>query len=141
MEHLDAGKLKQLPFFKDLLPDEWSQVYPLLDRIRAIEGEQLIREGDMARSLFIILRGHFMIHYKDGRAITLNQKGDIIGWSSVISPFQYTANVTALTDGEVLCIQSDRFVELIQGNTALGTKLIKKINEFINTRPRIGLLR
>ncbi|MCF8110023.1 MAG: cyclic nucleotide-binding domain-containing protein [Desulfobacteraceae bacterium] len=140
MHHLDSGKIKQLQIFADLLPEEWSQVYPLLDHIRVIEGEQLIREGDRARSLFIILRGHFMIHYRDGKAFTLNKKGDIIGWSAVISPFQYTANVTALTDGDVLCIPSENFVELIQGNTALGTKLIRKINEFINSRPHTGML-
>ncbi|MFW6052730.1 MAG: cyclic nucleotide-binding domain-containing protein [Desulfosalsimonas sp.] len=140
MHHLELGKIKQLPIFRDLLPEEWSQVYPLLDHVRVIEGEQLIREGDRARSLFIILRGHFMIHYRDGRAFTLNKKGDIIGWSSVISPFQYTANATALTEGEVLSLPSEGFVELLQGNTALGTKLIRKINEFINHRPRIGML-
>ncbi|MFP4158551.1 MAG: Crp/Fnr family transcriptional regulator [Desulfosalsimonas sp.] len=140
MEHLDAGKIKRLPIFSDLLPEEWAQIYPLLDHLRVIEGEQLISEGDRARSLFIILRGHFMIHYRDGTAFTLNKKGDIIGWSSVISPFQYTANVSALTDGDVICIPSEGFVELIQGNTALGTKLIRKINEFINSRPRIGML-
>lgn len=140
MHHLDTGRIKQLQIFKDLSPEEWAEIYPLLDHIHVIEGEQLVREGERARSLFIILRGHFMIYYRDGRAITVNQRGDIIGWSSVISPFQYTANVTALTNAELLCISNEKLVEMVQGNAALGTKLIKKINEFIHTRPRIDLL-
>ncbi|MBS3759458.1 MAG: cyclic nucleotide-binding domain-containing protein [Desulfobacterales bacterium] len=137
MHHLDAEELKNLKIFRDLLPDEWTEVYALLNRQKIIEGEQLIREGEQAHTFFIILRGHFMIHYGDGRAVTLNKKGDIIGWSSVIRPFQYTANVTALTAGEVLSIPGDRFLELLQKNAELGDKLVKRVNELVSKRQAI----
>lgn len=138
MHHLDVGEIKRLHIFRDLLPEEWAQVYPLLKHVWVIEGEQLIREGDRAHTFFIILHGHFMLHFRDGRAITLRKKGDIIGWSSVISPFQYTASVTALTDGDLLAIPGTGFLELLQANAALGEKLIRKINEIKSMRQKIG---
>ncbi len=137
MQHLNAEELKKLSIFRELLQEEWEAVYALLNRLKIIEGEELIREGDWAHTFFIILSGHFMIHYKDGRAITLNKKGDIIGWSAVISPFRYTANVTALTAGEVLSIEGDRLLELLQANAELGEKLVKKINKMVSRRPAI----
>ena len=137
MHHLNAEELKNFKIFSELLPDEWAKVYPLLNHVKIIEGEELIREGDRAHTFFVILRGHFMIHYRDGRALTVNRKGDIIGWSSVISPFQYTANVTALTEAEVLSISGAKFLELIQSNTDLGEKLVKNINELLHHRDSI----
>ena len=137
MQQLNEQEVKQLDLFRDLPPEEWAAVYPLLSRMRTIEGEELIREGDRAHTFFIILRGHFMIHYRDGRAITVDRKGDIIGWSTVTSPFRYTANVTSLTGGELLSIPGDRFLELLQSNVYLGEKLVKKINETIHHRQQI----
>ncbi|MFP3981364.1 MAG: Crp/Fnr family transcriptional regulator [Desulfobacterales bacterium] len=134
MHLLNTEEIKQLWIFRDLAPDEWTEIYPLLRHVWVIEGEQLIRQGDRAHTFFVILNGHFMIHYRDGRAITLNQKGDIIGWSSVISPFQYTGSVTALTRGDLLAIPGARFLELLQSNAALGDKLIKKISEIVQMR-------
>jgi len=134
MHLLHIEEIKQLAIFRDLAPEQWAEIYPLLRHVWVIEGEQLIRQGDHAHTFFVILNGHFMIHSRDGRAITLNQKGDIIGWSAVISPFQYTGSVTALTNGDLLAIPGDRFLELLQSNAPLGDKLIKKISEIVQMR-------
>ncbi|MFO7929957.1 MAG: Crp/Fnr family transcriptional regulator [Thermodesulfobacteriota bacterium] len=140
MHHLDTRQIKQLHIFRDLLPNEWEQVYPLLSHVRVIEGEQLLREGERAHSFFVILKGHFMIYKSDGRAMSLRYRGDIMGWSSVTFPFAYTAGATALTDGEVLCISGGEFLELLQSNPALAEKVLRRINEFVNTRQKIGAL-
>ena len=134
MHLLNTEEIKQLAIFRDLDPDEWTELYPLLRHVWVIEGEQLIRQGDRAHTFFVILNGHFMIHYRDGRALTLNKKGDIIGWSSVIRPFQDTGSVTALTRGDLLAIPGARFLELLQSNAPLGDKLIKKISEIVQMR-------
>jgi CRP-like cAMP-binding protein len=138
MHHLNPEELKNLKIFSTLEPEEWNEVYPLLNRIKVIEGEELIRAGTSAHTFFVILHGHFMIHFPDGRALTVNKKGDVIGWSSVISPFRYTANVTALTKGEVLSIPGAKFLELLQSNAELGDKLVKTINELVHNRRRIN---
>lgn len=137
MHHLNAAEIKQFELFRQLSAEQWAEVYPLFHHLWLIEGEQLIRQKDRARTFFILLRGHFMIHYEDGRAFTLKEKGDVMGWSAVITPFEYTASVTALTDGEVLSIPGPRFLELIQNNAALGEKMVKKIIEIIHRRPSI----
>ncbi len=137
MHHLNPEELKELKIFSTLLPDEWTEVYPLLNRLKILEGEQLIRQGTRAHTFFVILYGHFMVHYPDGRALTIDKRGDIIGWSSVISPFRYTADVTALTEADVLSIPGAKFLELLQSNAELGDKLVKTINELVHNRQSI----
>ncbi len=138
MEYLEEQEIKQFSIFSELLPDEFSEVLPLLRQVHTIEGEQLIREGDKVHTFFIIISGHFMVHFRDGRSVTLGKRGEIIGWSSVVSTHKYAANVTSLTDGQVISIPGNRFLELIQANAELGDKLIKKVNETIRQRSLVS---
>jgi CRP-like cAMP-binding protein len=69
-----------------------------------------------------------------GRAETLDDKGTVIGWSTVIAPFEYTGTAMAETDGEVLSISSNDFFQLIQNNNALGKKIISKIDKIASER-------
>jgi CRP-like cAMP-binding protein len=133
-------EIRQLKIFKDLAPQQWSRIYPLIKKVSVIEGEDLIREGSRAESFYIVLSGHYMIHYRNGKAVTLNGKGDVIGWSSVVTLYTYTASVTALSDGEVLRIAGAEFLKLIQTDSMLGKKMLEKINEVVSSRPYTGLL-
>ncbi len=71
-------------------------------------------------------------HY--GADITLNKKGDMIGWSTIASPFTYHESAVALTDGEALTIPVEEFLELMQGDSDLGSKITKKVTEIIRQR-------
>ena len=75
-----------------------------------------------------------MIAFKDDRAITLHDKGKIMGWSTVFSPFRYKGTTVALTDSEVVSIPGDKFLSLIQSNAALGNKIMNKINVIASER-------
>ena len=86
----------------------------------------------------MILSGSFVVHLKAGTSYTLDRKGTVIGWSTVIAPFEYTGTATALTDGDVLYISSLDFFALIQNNNELGEKLMKKINKISAERRRLA---
>jgi CRP-like cAMP-binding protein len=88
----------------------------------------------VAHAFFIIESGNFMITFDEDRAITLHSKGDIMGWSTVFTPFRYKGTISALTAGEVLGMPGGKFLDLIQGNPALGDKIMKKINLIASER-------
>jgi CRP-like cAMP-binding protein len=75
-----------------------------------------------------------MLYFKEGRAMTLHKEGDIMGWSTIVTPFQYKGTAVALTDGEVLSMSGQEFLQLIQGNSSIGDKIMKKINKIIAER-------
>ena len=132
--HLDLQNIQKIDIFKDLTPEEFDEVLPVIHPVRVLEGERLIREGDTAQTFFVIISGNYMIHFKDGRAFTLHNKGDMIGWSSVASPFTYHESAVALTDGEVLTMPVEEFLHLMQEHSDLGSKITKKVTEIVRQR-------
>ena len=123
-----------MDFFAELNPAELEQVQSIAHPMQVAEAEILTRIDAPARNFFIVLSGNFMIAFKDDRAITLHDKGKIMGWSTVFTPFRYKGTTIALTAGEVLSIPGDKLLGLIQSAPALGNKIMKKINAIASER-------
>jgi CRP-like cAMP-binding protein len=132
--HLDLQNIKELDIFKELSPDEVEMLLPVVHPVKIFEGERLIREGDVAQIFYIVISGNYLVYFKDGRAFTLNQKGDMIGWSTIASPFTYHESAVALTEGEALTIPLEDFLHLIQSNSNLSNKLTQKVVEIVRQR-------
>ncbi|MCK4620083.1 MAG: cyclic nucleotide-binding domain-containing protein [Desulfobacterales bacterium] len=134
MMSTDIQTLKSLDLFAELNFGELEQIAPLMHLMKVAEGEVLTRKGEPARTFFIILSGNFMLSFNEERSFTLHNKGNIIGLSTVVTPFRYTGTAVALTDGLVLLMQGQEFLRLIQSNSALGDKIMRKINKIVSER-------
>ncbi|MDL2123997.1 MAG: cyclic nucleotide-binding domain-containing protein [Deltaproteobacteria bacterium] len=134
MMSTDIQTLKSLDLFADLNFGELEQIAPLMHLMKVAEGEVLTRKGEPACTFFIILSGNFMLSFNEERSFTLHNKGNIIGLSTVVIPFRYTGTAVALTDGLVLLMQGQEFLRLIQSNSALGDKIMRKINKIVSER-------
>lgn len=130
--------LESLGIFEGLNHEELEHLASLMNPVKVKEGETLARRGQTAHTFFVILSGNFMLHFKDGRAVTLHKKGDIMGWSTVVTPFQYRGTAVAMTDGEVLTMSGQEFLRLIQENSALSDKIMRKINDVVTERMPIA---
>jgi CRP-like cAMP-binding protein len=130
--------LESIGIFSTLTQEELETVAPLIHPMKVMEGEILARRGDIARTFFIIVKGNFMIAFNDGKAITLHDKGDIMGWSTLVTPFEYRGTIVALTKGEVLTMPGQEFYRLLQSNSALGDKIMKEINPIAASRTQLS---
>ncbi len=130
----DAIILESLDIFSDFTPKEIEKINALVHHQRLMEGEVLICRGDHAKTFYVMIVGNFMVHFKEGTAFTLHNRGDIMGWSSILAPFQYNGTAVALTEGEVLAIEGSELLELIQSDSVIGDKLMKKINPIVGER-------
>lgn len=131
---VDIGLIESLDIFADLKHAELEQITSLMRKMKVTEGEVITHRDDRAHTFFIALSGDFMVSFNEGRAITLHNKGDIMGCSTVVTPFNYTGTATALTAGEVLSMPGQDFLSLIQSDSALSDKIMKKINGIILER-------
>ena len=130
----DIQTLKSLDLFADLNFSELEKIASLMHMMKVTEGEVLTRKGEPARTFFIVLSGNFMLSFKKDRSFTLHNKGNIIGWSTVVTPFQYRGTAIALTDGLVLSMPGQEFLRLIQSDSTLGDKIMRKINKIVSER-------
>lgn len=131
---VDVPMLEPLDFFKDLNLGELNEFASLLNPRTVKAGEAIIQKGTPALTLYFIISGKYELSFEDGRSITLDKKGEVMGWSSVVAPFHYTGTVKALTGGDVLYISGRDFFQLIQANNVLGEKVMKKINTIVEQR-------
>ena len=130
----DIQTLKSLDLFAELNFGELEKIASSMHLMKVAEGEVLTRKGESARTFFIVLSGNFMLSFKKQRSFTLHNKGNIIGWSTVVTPFQYRGTAIALTDGLVLSMPGQEFLRLIQSDSTLGDKIMRKINKIVSER-------
>lgn len=131
---VDAKKLEGIPLFNDMDTDALDKVSRLMHYMTVQEGEILTQKGESAHTFYVILSGNFMISFDEGRAITIHEKGHIMGWSTVVTPFKYTGTAVALTRGEVLAMSRQHFQELLQSDARISDLLMKKLNAIVTER-------
>ena len=131
---IDVKTINDFKLFEKLSGKELEQLASIMDIITVKEGENIVNKGETAHTLYFILKGSFMIYFNSGKAFTLNKKEDIIGWSTLVTPFTYTGNVTALIAGKLISVQGKDLSTLIQSNSELSGKIMKKINYVLSER-------
>ncbi len=131
---VEIEKIQDLNLFQGLNEEEINHIAELITPLLVTEGEELARAETPAQYFFIILSGNFMVSFKNNRAITLHKKGEIMGWSTLISPFYYTGTLTALTNGEVLSIYTNDLMELIQNSSDFGNKIMGVVHQIMQER-------
>lgn len=131
---VDSKMLQDISLFEDMDGEELGKISLLMHHIKIQEGEVLTQKGEGAHSFYVILNGNYMVSFDDGRAFTLHEKGQIIGWSSIVSPFKYTGTAVALTRGEALSMSSEDFRLLLQDDARISEKMMLKISAIISQR-------
>lgn len=141
---VDVNIFQDMPLFTDMDAGSLDRIARLMHYMKVQEGELLAQKGEGAHTFFITLTGNYMISFNEDRAFTLHEKGNIIGWSTVVTPFKYTGTAVALTDGEVLYMSRENFQELLQSDARISEALMKRINGIVSERlfyvkgPQIG---
>ncbi len=135
---IDAHILNPLDFFMDFSTQELETCAAAFKSRTVEAGEVIIKQGTPALTFFIILSGTYEVSFEKDHSNILDRKGEVMGWSTVVHPFNYIGTVKAKNGGEVLEISSRGFVELIQGDNALGEKIMKKIDQIASERRKIA---
>jgi len=130
----DIQTLESLDLFSAFSNKELAQLVGIIEPLKVTEGEILTQRGTPATTFFVIISGNFMVSFKNDRAFTLHDKGKIIGWSTIVTPFNYTGTATALTDGEVLTISGTELHRIVLEDAPLAQKFMEQINKVVEER-------
>ncbi|MFC3607143.1 Crp/Fnr family transcriptional regulator [Stutzerimonas tarimensis] len=89
-------------------------------------GEELIREGDDADDVFIIIDGHAEA-FVNGQKVGDVQKDEIFGAMAVFTHEKRSAAVIASAPGSLMVIPKKQFLALMQGNPRIAHSLIESM--------------
>ena len=104
--------LRKLAFFKNFTDVELWEVLRVTVWNKYPPGKELIREGDVGRSFFILAAGEVRI-VKQGKLLNVLRAGDCFGEMAYLGKkqFQRTASVSAATDITVIEIKSEALAQ------------------------------
>ncbi len=131
--------LKASSFFRDL-----EEVYLL--RIAKLCREEtfkpqdiIVNEGDEAKKIYVLIDGSIAIqvHLKKYHYViisTIEEKGELFGWSALVEPKRYSAMVKCLSETKVLSIGGEELEELFKNDPVMGLTFMKKIASLIDQR-------
>lgn len=123
-----ARRLAGLPLFAGVpegrLATAMSRAQPIAVRI----GDTVIRQGDPADRFYVIVDGQFAVSHEDsgapaGHLRTLGPD-DVFGEIGLLTGAPRTATVTAVTDGRLLALDADDFLELVSAAADLRPRLL-----------------
>src|SRR5256885_15053753 len=123
---------------KGLTLEQAEQITRVLVPVRVSAGAPLMREGDGATGLFVLLTGTVEVLKKapDGssRSIARVEAPSVLGEMSLVMERPHSATVQAVTDCEIQLLTKSQFQRLISGESVAAYKLIAAIAEVLAVR-------
>jgi CRP/FNR family cyclic AMP-dependent transcriptional regulator len=134
-----TNELRKIPWFQELKPEHFQQIMEI-SQLRKIRVEEvLFREGDKEDCLYVVIEGRvaldiFIPHRGKVRIYTV-EPWDVFGWSSVTPTIhQRTAGATAVTDGLVACIDSQKLRQVCDEDHDLGYLVMRRLTNIVASR-------
>jgi CRP-like cAMP-binding protein len=131
--------LRENSFF-EALPDAYLSKIAELCHEEVFQAQDIIvNEGEEAHKLFILMEGSIAIQlplkkYHYVIISTLEEKGALFGWSSLVEPKRYSAAVKCLDKTRVLSLSGKELEKLFQQDPVMGLAFMKKIANLIDQR-------
>ena len=135
---ISVESLRSLKFFAGVGADSLKAVSQIAEELTFEAGQMLFEEGQPSEYLYMVQQGEIDIVYKlqGGEECVVDTVigGDLVGWSSLVEPFETTATATARSAGHAVRIHGPALRELCDQDTQLGYALMQHIADALSTR-------
>ena len=119
--------LKRVSVFSGLTLKQLKCVVQLTERRFVAKGKRLIRTGDHAQRVYVVLSGKFVVLSK-GKAIAEILPGEPIGELAFFAGVQRTTDVVAARDSELLQLDRDSYGKLSQEIPELSNQILSIVS-------------
>ena len=113
--------------------EDWSRLARHADRVRFRAGEDLVRAGEVDRSLYVVLAGR--LEAAVGGAAPIGA-GSVFGELTFLDGLPRSATVRATADGEALRLSFDAFETLAARHPDLGRAILLDLGRIAALRVR-----
>lgn len=134
--------LNRLPLFEGVSPAGLNQIKALVQLVTLQEEERLFKEGSAAEKMYVLLEGKVRVQVKsdyDPGSITisvLDRFGQVVGWSGLIGPNDYTAAAVGEANSKLLAIDGNGLRSLLDTDPAMAAIIYRHVAEVISNRLR-----
>jgi CRP-like cAMP-binding protein len=100
------------------------------------DGETLFRTGDPADHFYVLIKGRIALSLgKTGPVLYMAKNpGEVIGWSSLVGRNVFSASAQCKGSAKLLKFNRDKFMKILQKNTANEALLFKRLAAMLGNR-------
>ena len=123
--------LRRVPLFEHLSLEQLEAIGRFMKEVRYLEGELVVREGDLGEELFVIVEGEAVAVKNYGtpeqiELTTMNPEGVCyFGEIAIFDRAERSATVAVTRDARLLRLEGDRFTELIIQSPEISFEIFK----------------
>jgi CRP/FNR family cyclic AMP-dependent transcriptional regulator len=136
----EQERAADLIFLGDCSEEEWEKLLARTQRRRFKAGEILVAEGHADRALYIVASGTLEARVRQGKGlktrVTTISKGSVFGEQAFLDGRPRSANVVAVTDGELLVLTLDALKTLVGWEPKLATQILFDLGRILSLRLR-----
>lgn len=122
-KHHYHDHLKQVPLFADLDEDELTEVGLAATELNFPAGKVLVREGDVAHEMFVVLNGTLEVT-RDGEHIADIGPGGFAGEMALLTHAHRNSSVVCKTDVTIIHIDGRSFSSLLNDVPQIAVKML-----------------
>jgi CRP/FNR family cyclic AMP-dependent transcriptional regulator len=128
-----AGRPDPVPIVATLPPGPRERLLALVTRRELDAGATFMHEGDVTKSMSIIVRGRIALRLRvpERGAVTILtlDPGDIVGWSAIVSPYRATTSATTLEPTELATIAAEELRAMLASDAEVAAAFLPRVLE------------
>jgi CRP-like cAMP-binding protein len=134
-----SKELQKIPWFHELSNEHVQKIANITNLLHVKAGDVLFHEGDKEEYVYIVIEGRvaldmFIPHRGKIRFYTA-EPWEVFGWSSVTPNIrQRTAGATAVVDGLIVCVNSEKLRQACDDDHDLGYLVMRRLANVVASR-------
>ena len=140
---ISANQLKDFAFFKGFGDQELEKLAAVAKEETYDAGTQMYKNGDPARSLFLIQEGKIVLvmdsylgPQRPPMQVTVDvvTRGESMGWSAVVEPYVYTLGALCIDRAKTVAFDAEDLRKIMDEDACLGYRVMKATAQVIANR-------
>jgi CRP-like cAMP-binding protein len=140
---IQTSQLREFSFFKGFSDRELEKLAAVAREETYDAGVQMYKNGDPARSLFLIQEGKVILvmdsylgPQRPPMQVTVDvvTKGESMGWSAVVEPYVYTLGALCIDRAKAIAFDAPELRKVMDEDTCLGYRIMKATAQVIANR-------
>jgi CRP-like cAMP-binding protein len=116
--------LKGIDLFSAIPGEDLAQIALITEELQKDIGEEIIKEGEVGDSLFLVVDGRVKVHKGDKEVAELGER-EVFGEMALLDPAPRSASVHAVSDVTLLRIDREDFAEIMAEKHEIAQGVIK----------------
>lgn len=124
-------------FSPQFTPAQWEVLSGYLQPQALSQGQKLIEQGAVDRTLYLVEAGTLSVHYEDDKGrvrLAMVEAGSAVGEGAFFSRLPRNATVQAATAAKIWCITAIRFTELTNRQPGVALEIAMALGSLVSRR-------